>query len=191
MPEAYWGKQEKEKRRIEQEETHMEKAACYEKSSDNRGYIKNMEVVGYHDLNKVMAFQMALHKTRDGRYYLYCGSFKGAGITILDVTDPSRPSMIDYFEVCDPRIYKRQSTPKIQIADNLMIVALGGGIPYLHGVKWEDKNISGLNIYSIEDPEHPKLLSHWETGYEGAWEFTVLCITAVPYLYLTADCRDI
>lgn len=49
----------------------------YAKSKGNEGYIKNMEVVGYHDLNGVMAFQMALHKTDDGRYYMYCGSFKG------------------------------------------------------------------------------------------------------------------
>ncbi|MCR5667200.1 MAG: hypothetical protein K6G01_10245 [Eubacterium sp.] len=160
----------------------------YAKSEDNKGYIKNMEVIGYHDLNNVMAFQMALHKTEDGKYYLYCGSFKGAGVTILDVTDPTNPISKDYFELCDPKKYKKQSVPKIQIADNLMIAALGGGIPYLHGVKWEDKNISGINIYSIEDPLHPKLLSHWETGYEGGMGVHRFMYNGGPYLYLTSDC---
>lgn len=51
----------------------------YAKNAENQGYIKNMEVAGYHDLNGIMAFQMALHKTEDGCYYLYCGSFKGSG----------------------------------------------------------------------------------------------------------------
>lgn len=51
----------------------------YAKSPENQGYIKNMEVVGFCDLNGVNAFQMALHKTDDGRYYMYCGSFRGPG----------------------------------------------------------------------------------------------------------------
>lgn len=43
----------------------------YAKSPENQGYIKNMEVVGFLRLNGVNAFQMALHKTDDGRYYMY------------------------------------------------------------------------------------------------------------------------
>lgn len=38
----------------------------YAKSPENQGYIKNMEVVGFCDLNGVNAFQMALHKTETG-----------------------------------------------------------------------------------------------------------------------------
>ena len=34
--------------------TNMQKTVFYEKSPGNRGYIKNMEVVGYHDLNKAI-----------------------------------------------------------------------------------------------------------------------------------------
>ena len=158
----------------------------YAKSKTNQGYIKNMEVLSYHDLNGVMAFQMGMHKTVDERYYLYCGSFKGAGITILEVTDPADPRFIDYFEVCDPAKYRKQSTPKVQVADGRLVVALGGGIPYLHGCEWEDKNISGINIYSIEDPERPRLLSHWETGFEGGMGVTALCTTGPVSL---SDCR--
>ena len=35
----------------------------YQRGENNKGYIKNLEVVGFHNLNDVMAFQMALHKT--------------------------------------------------------------------------------------------------------------------------------
>ena len=48
----------------------MGKIPFYARGEENQGYIKNLEVVGYHDLNKVMAFQMALHKTDDGMYIL-------------------------------------------------------------------------------------------------------------------------
>lgn len=37
-----------------------------------------MEVVGFCDLNGVNAFQMALHKTDDGRYYML-RLFRGPG----------------------------------------------------------------------------------------------------------------
>jgi len=161
----------------------------YAKSKENQGYIKNMEVIGYHDLNGIMAFQMALYKTDDNRYYMYCGSFKGAGWNILEVTDPANPRFVNFLECCDPNEYKRQSTPKIQIADGLMIAALGGGIPFLHGCEWNDKNISGLQIYDLkDDPEHPRLLSHWDTGIEGMGVHR-FAYNGGRYVYLSAECR--
>ena len=161
----------------------------YAKSEKNRGYIKNMEVVGYHNLNNVMAFQMALHKTQDSRYYLYCGSFKGAGYTILEVTDPQNIRYVKFYECCDPNEYKKQSTPKIQTAEGLLIVALGGGLPYLHGTKEEDKSIGGLEIYSIkEDPESPRLLAHWDTGIKDGMGVHRFMYNGGRYVHLSADC---
>lgn len=161
----------------------------YAKSETNQGYIKNMEVVGYHDLNQMMAFQMALHKTDDGRYYMYCGSFYGAGWNILDVTDPSNPRHVKFFECCDPAAYKAQCTPKIQVADGLMIAAIGGGVPFLHGTKPEDKAISGLQIYDIkEDPENPKLLSYWATGVENGMGVHRFAYNGGKYVYMPAEC---
>ena len=161
----------------------------YAKSEDNQGYKKNMECIGYTDLNGIMAFQTALYKTED-KYYIYCGSFKGPGLNILDVTDPTKPTVINFLEVCDPYEYVAQSTPKVQVADDLLIVAMGGGIPYLHGVSYEDKNISGLQIYSLkEDPVHPKLLSYWSTGVENGMGVHRFMYNGGRYLHLSADCE--
>ena len=77
-----------------------------------------MEVVGFSDLNGVNAFQMALYK-RGEKYYMYCGSFKGNGVNVVDVTDPANPVVLNYVEVSDPKIYFAQSTPKIQVANDL------------------------------------------------------------------------
>lgn len=162
----------------------------YAKSETNKGYIKNMEVVGYHDLNGVMAFQMALYKTEDNRYYMYCGSFKGAGWNIIDVTDPAHPRHVKFFECCDPEVYKKQSTPKIQIADGLMLAALGGGIPMLHGCREEEKCLTGLQIYDLrEDPENPKLLSVWDTGVEDGMGVHRFAYNGGRYVYMPAECR--
>ena len=84
----------------------------YAKSPENQGYIKNMEVVGFCDLNGVNAFQMALHKTDDGRYYMYCGSFRGPGWNVVDVTDPTQPKVVNWLEACDPKEYPATNTPK-------------------------------------------------------------------------------
>ncbi len=167
----------------------MLKVPFYAKSENNQGYIKNLEVVGYHDLNGIMAFQMALHKTEDGRYYMYLGSFKGAGWNIIEVTDPANPRFVKFFECCNPNEYKAQSTPKIQVADGLMVAALGGGIPFLHGTEPGDKAIGGLNIYDLrEDPENPKLLSHWETGVENGIGVHRFAYNGGRYVYMPAEC---
>ena len=154
-----------------------------------QGFSKNIEQVAFHDLGGVMAFQMALYKTNTGKYYLYCGSFKGAGCNILDVSDPGNPIRVKFFEVCDQEIYKAQSTPKVQVADDLLLIALGGGIPYLHGVSYEDKNLSGLMIFSLkEDPENPKLLSHWETGMKDGMGVHRFMYNGGRYAHLSSDC---
>lgn len=160
----------------------------YSRGDTNKGYIKNMEVIGFHDLNNKMAFQMALHKTEDGRYYMYCGSFYGAGWTILEVTDPANPRFVKFFECCDPNEYKAQCTPKIQAANGLMIAAIGGGVPFLHGFEDGAKAICGLQIYDIKtDPENPKLLSFWETGTTemGVHRFAY---NGGNYVYMPAEC---
>ena len=160
----------------------------YAKSETNKGYIKNMKVVGFCDLNGINAFQMALYKTED-KYYMYCGSFKGAGVNVIDVTDPENPVVLNYVEVSDPKVYFAQSTPKIQVADGLMIVALGGGVPFLHGIKPGDPALGGLQIYDLrEDPVHPKLLSHWETGVPNGMGVHRFAYNGGRYVYMPAEC---
>ena len=139
----------------------------YAKSPGNEGYIKNMEVLSHHDCDNHYLFQSQLYKTKDGKYYLYGGCFFGYGVEILDVTDPANPRHVQYMPVMDPEIYPYMSTPKVQICDDLMIVANGNCLPFLHGPAPEhfEPAPGGIHIFSLkEDPEHPKKLSFWSTG---------------------------
>ena len=43
----------------------------YAKSEDNQGYIKNMEVIAFDDLDGGSIFQPQLWRTEEGKYYLY------------------------------------------------------------------------------------------------------------------------
>lgn len=142
----------------------------YAKSPGNEGYIKNMEVVSFHDADNHYLFQSQLYKTPEGKYYLYGGCFFGYGVEIIDVTDPENPRHVQYMPVMDPEKYPYMSTPKVQICDDLMIVANGNCLPFLHGPAPEKYTPApgGVHIFSLkEDPEHPKKLSFWSTGDEG------------------------
>ena len=124
---------------------------------------KNIEQIGYHDLNGKPGFQMAMQEV-DGRYYIYSATFAHPGWHILDVTDPAKP---DYVKWIDGPPLKGQGTPKIQVAGGLMITALGGTLPFLHGTEWGDPFEQGVIIWDVKDPVNPKKLSEWHCGGMG------------------------
>lgn len=163
----------------------------YAKGPGNEGYIKNMEVVGFHDADNHYLFQTQLYKTKDGRYYLYGGCFYGYGVEIIEVTDPAHPRHVQYMPVMDPEEYPYMSTPKVQICEDLMIVANGNCIPIIHGPAPEHYKPApgGVHIYSLkDDPEHPEKLSFWATGDDdnpgaGVHRFTY---NGGKYLHLSA-----
>ena len=127
---------------------------------DGKYYSKNIEWIGYHDLAGRPGFQMAMQET-DGKYYLYVSHFRHPGITILEVTDPASPRFVRYIE-CSAQ--SGQLINKIQVADGLMLCAMGTGIHFLHNIGWDDPYEAGLLIYDVKDPEDPKLLSKWSAG---------------------------
>ena len=78
-----------------------------------QAFAKNIEVLGYNDLDGRPGFQMAMQIV-DGRYYLYLAHFKHCGWTILDVTDPRD---IKYLKWVPGPDKPGQVTLKIQVAD--------------------------------------------------------------------------
>lgn len=126
--------------------------------------MKNMELVGYHDLEERPAFQIVLNKCGE-KYYLYTGSWRHNGWSILDVTDPSRPELIRFKEgpwVSDD-CRDGQNTCKIQTADGLMLTAHGTMADFLCGCPADCPAWCGLMIWDVkEDPANPKLLGKFE-----------------------------
>ena len=64
--------------------------------SGNSGFAKNIELIGYHDLNGKPGFQMAMQEV-GGKYYLYVAHFKSSGWSILEVTDPQVHGLLNSF----------------------------------------------------------------------------------------------
>jgi hypothetical protein len=146
-------------------------------------FARNVDVLSYHDLDNKPWFQMAMQVV-DGRYYLYGSHFKHSGWAIVDVTDPAKPEYLKFISGPD---LKGQSTPKIQVADGLMLTALGGTLPMLHGNDWGDPYEEGVYIWDVNDPVNPKLLSKWHNdGGGGVHRFFY---SGGRYVHLSATCK--
>lgn len=165
----------------------------YVKSPDNKGYINNMEVVAFHDMNEDNLFQMAIYKTENEKYYLYCAGFSSMGVSIVDVTDAANPKYIQRLKVVDPEKYPTTRTPKIQVADDLMIVAMSSGGGAAVSDKGRGKavlNQNGIQIWSLkEDPENPEFLSYWDNGVPGGIGVHRFSYNGGRYVHLSSDCH--
>jgi hypothetical protein len=155
----------------------------------NRGFIKNLDLIGYHDLNNKMGFQMAYY-VANGKHYLYSACFRHPGWHILDVTDPSDIRYCKWLECPDADKNPGQICCKIQVADGLMLTTLSGGVPFLNGTKESDSYMEGLLIWDIKtDPENPKLLSYWSTGVPDGFGVHRFFYNGGRYAHLAASCR--
>ena len=79
---------------------------------------RNVRVIAYSEVQGRPPFKMAIQE-RHGRWYLYMGHLWDRGWTIMDVTHPSRPSVVQF--VPGPT---NTWTIQMEIEDNKMITAL-------------------------------------------------------------------
>ena len=147
--------------------------------SIEKGYAKNIELVGYHDLEGKPALKIAMQVVND-RWYLYLGHFWIKGWSIVDVTNPARPEYLKF--IPGP---PNTSSAQIQVADGIMITALSKGSEGFGtdpGGPFEE----GIYIWDVKDPINPKRLAHYKTGATGThrnhWE-------GGRYVYLTATAK--
>lgn len=123
-------------------------------------YCKNVEVVGYCDMQGRPAFKMCVREA-GGRWYLYTGHFWHHGWSIVDVSDPANPYVERFIE--GPR---NTSTLQVTLFGDTMITALEKILPGFGG----DADASfeeGVLIWDISDPSDPRRLSRWKTGGTG------------------------
>lgn len=128
---------------------------------------RGVSLAGYHHLDGRPGFKIAIQEI-EGRWYLYLAHFWHSGWSILDVTDPTNPTLENYIE--GP---PNTTTKQIQVADGLMITGLemppdaGGpvdGPSYSRDRPYE----TGAYLWDIEaDPTDPELVGHYETGGAG------------------------
>lgn len=127
---------------------------------------ENVSLVGYSDLNDRPGFKIALDEY-DGRWYVYLGHFWHRGWSIVDVTDPTDPEVVNFVEGPD-----NTTTKQIQVADGKMITGLerpsASGPAAGEATDPNDPYETGAYIWDLEaDPTDPELVGHYETGGRG------------------------
>ena len=164
----------------------------YARGPKNCGYIKNMEVIAFDDDRGLPSGGQPQIYRQGERYYLY--STMRNEIGIWDVTDPARVELLRHFAPVDEETYPTTDNPKIQVADDLLIVAQcsGSGPAFMKRPPIDpDKHKAGngIRIYSLkDDPVNPEFLSYWDTGVPFAMGVHRFMYDGGRYVHLSADC---
>jgi hypothetical protein len=119
-----------------------------------------IEPIGYHDLKDRPGFKLALHSA-NGRTYLYVAHLWHPGWSILDVTDPRRPELVNHIE--GPA---NTWTLQVTIRDGLMATSLE---PIQHGWGGDPNGgfDEGVVVWDLQDPTQPNRRGTFRTGHHG------------------------
>jgi hypothetical protein len=123
-------------------------------------FAKNVEFISFTDVNGHIPFKMSVLAV-NGRWYMYAGAQNDRGWSILDITNPADPSVVNW--IPGP---KNTRTVQVDIADGKMITGLErsqGGGDTDPSKPWE----AGALIWSLADPVHPTLLGKYDSGGLG------------------------
>src|SRR5437867_631821 len=118
---------------------------------------QNMEVVGFTDMEgKRDGLQMDYQEV-DGRHYLYVGHFWSGGVTVLDVTDPSKPVAAGFV----PTLNDATWHIKVQVAGQMMLVPCELNFFAPPGVDASQAK-SGARLFDVSNPTEPQELAFYE-----------------------------
>src|SRR3984885_2214947 len=119
----------------------------------------NMKPIGYSDLDgRGGAFKMAIRHV-DGHWYLYMGHLWSRGWSIVDVTDPTKPTVSKF--IPGP---ENTWTIQMELHDNLMVTSVGSFSKAWGADPNKPPAKEGALFWDISDPLNPKLLSNWRAG---------------------------
>lgn len=131
----------------------------------------NVSFVGFHDLDGRPAFKIAVHEV-DGRWLLYLSGFWHSGWSVLDVTDPTDPELVNFIpgpentftlqvEVAEGRMITSLEEPRIRDRRNSEEFGLYAYDP-------SEPYESGTVVWDVEsDPTNPERLGTYESGGTG------------------------
>jgi hypothetical protein len=137
-------------------------AGARRRFSPRRPTTHNTRPVAYSALDgRGGGFKLSIQEA-GGRWYLYMGHLWHRGWTILDVTDPRRPEVVNFIE--GP---SNTWTIQMVVQDGKMITALEQ-MPESWGGDPNAPFAEGVLIWDLEeDAVHPRLLGHFRTGGTG------------------------
>lgn len=148
---------------------------------------KNMRLVGYSDLQNRSAYDVTVRQALDGRWIAYVGHHAGNelnplagateanGVTILDVTDPKKPTILKHVP-SDPETDSRM----VRVCDRTV-----GGVSRTYLLR--DQNRPGNEnrsheVWDVTDAKQPRLVSvpssKLRNTHKNWWD----CASGIAYL---------
>ncbi|MBC8034229.1 MAG: hypothetical protein H7Y03_08795 [Chitinophagaceae bacterium] len=121
---------------------------------------KGILPVGYTDLEGKPAFKMSV-KEYNGKWYLFTGHFWHSGWSVIDVTNPAKPTVARFME--GP---PNTATFQMELHGNTMITALEKILPDFGGDTTRSF-AEGIYIWDISNPLQPKRQGHFTTKGTG------------------------
>lgn len=119
---------------------------------------KGLRLLAHHDLDgRGDGMQVMRHENT--LYVGHAGTSR-AGTSILDVSDPRRPKLVDQWPAPD-----NTHTHKVQVADGLLLVN-HERFPYRPTAPLGPHS-AGLAIYDLADPPAPRRIAFWESSGKG------------------------
>src|SRR2546425_724785 len=128
----------------------------------------DMELVGHHDLQGRSAYQPTIHQQR-GRFIAYVGHHGGRarnpltgveednGVSIVDVTDPSRPRYLAHIPGM-PGGPEQGGAQMVRVCDGAKLKG-GVGKTYMLRTLGNALPNSGHEVWDVTDPAKPQKLS--------------------------------
>ncbi|HLI13102.1 MAG TPA: hypothetical protein VKY65_16030 [Alphaproteobacteria bacterium] len=141
----------------------------------------NMEIIGHSDLNGIGkgGEGLALKQYPDGRRILFLAHESAPMcFSVLDVTRPEQPAVIAQIPVEASHL----RCNSLGLAGDVLVVA--------HQTQKVGQKDAGLNIYGIADPQHPALLSHFDTSGPHSRGVHFVWFTDGHYAYLSTGARN-
>jgi hypothetical protein len=154
---------------------------------------QNMRLVGYHDLQARSAYQPVIHR-QGNRWIAYVGHHGGTqdipkpynrltktnednGTTILDVTDPRKPTLLHHIPG-EPGMGEQGGAQMVRVCDGAKLPKADRSKVYL----LRTGGTSSQQIWDVTTPERPTLvttvLSGLKDTHKNWWE----CDTGIAYL---------
>ena len=121
---------------------------------------KNVEVIGYTDVGKRPPFKLAIQEV-GGRWLMYMGHLWDYGWSIVDVTYPDSPKLVDF--IPGP---SNTWTIQMEVAEGKMVTALEEQ-PASWGGDPDAPFDEGVIIWDLMDPIRPERLGQFRTGGSG------------------------
>jgi hypothetical protein len=135
---------------------------------------RGLQQIAHHDLGG-RGDGMQVMRHGDALYVGHHGT-TGAGTSILDVSDPQQPVLVDQWPA--PR---GQHTHKVQVADGLLLVN-HETFPITSPYDGDPDDL-GLAVYRLDDPLAPERVGFWACGGRGVHRIT---FTGGRYAHMSA-----